>query len=60
MIGFADAYADLNSDFIVLLGDRFEIFSAAASAMVHAIHNIEKALGDGIKKPSPSEQKILI
>lgn len=26
-------------------------------AMVHAIRNIEKALGDGIKKPSPSELK---
>ena len=25
--------------------------------MVHAIRNIEKALGDGIKKPSPSELK---
>jgi|TARA_B100001971_G_scaffold38776_1_gene33872 N,N'-diacetyllegionaminate synthase len=26
-------------------------------AMVHAIRNIEKSLGDGIKRPSPSEQK---
>lgn len=26
-------------------------------AMVHAIRNIEKALGDGVKKPSPSELK---
>lgn len=26
-------------------------------AMVQAIHNIEKALGDGIKRPSPSEVK---
>lgn len=26
-------------------------------AMVHAIRNIEKALGDGIKRPSPSELK---
>jgi N,N'-diacetyllegionaminate synthase len=26
-------------------------------AMVHAIRNIEKALGNGIKKPSPSELK---
>ena len=25
--------------------------------MVHAIRNIEKALGNGIKKPSPSELK---
>ena len=27
------------------------------SAMVSAIRNVEKALGDGIKRPSPSEQK---
>lgn len=26
-------------------------------AMVHAIHNVEKALGNGIKRPSPSEEK---
>jgi sialic acid synthase SpsE len=26
-------------------------------AMVDAIRNIERALGDGIKRPSPSEQK---
>jgi sialic acid synthase SpsE len=27
--------------------------------MVSAIRNIEKAMGDGVKKPSPSEQKNL-
>ena len=37
MIGFADAYADLKPDIIVLLGDRFEIFSAAAAAMIARI-----------------------
>jgi len=37
MIGFAEAYADLKPDIIVLLGDRFEIFSAAASAMIARI-----------------------
>jgi len=37
MIGFADAYAELKPDIIVLLGDRFEIFSAAASAMIARI-----------------------
>ena len=37
MIGFAEAYADLKPDVIVLLGDRFEIFSAAASAMIARI-----------------------
>jgi GDP/UDP-N,N'-diacetylbacillosamine 2-epimerase (hydrolysing) len=33
MIGFAEAYADLKPDIVVLLGDRFEIFSAAAATM---------------------------
>ena len=37
MIGFAEAYADLKPDIIVLLGDRFEIFSAAASAIIARI-----------------------
>jgi GDP/UDP-N,N'-diacetylbacillosamine 2-epimerase (hydrolysing) len=37
MIGFAEAYADLKPDIIVLLGDRFEIFSAAAAAMIARI-----------------------
>ena len=29
------------------------------NAMVQAIHNIEKALGDGVKQPSPSESSNL-
>lgn len=37
MIGFADAYADLKPDIIVLLGDRFEIFSAASASMIARI-----------------------
>jgi GDP/UDP-N,N'-diacetylbacillosamine 2-epimerase (hydrolysing) len=37
MIGFADALADLEPDLIVVLGDRFEIFAAAAAAMVARI-----------------------
>jgi GDP/UDP-N,N'-diacetylbacillosamine 2-epimerase (hydrolysing) len=37
MIGFAEAYADLNPDIVVLLGDRFEIFSAASAAMIARI-----------------------
>lgn len=32
-ISFAEAYINLNPDIIVVLGDRFEIFSAVASAM---------------------------
>ena len=37
MIGFADAIADLKPDLFLILGDRFEIFSAAAAAMVAKI-----------------------
>lgn len=33
-IGFAEAYAELQPDFVVLLGDRYEIFSAASAAMI--------------------------
>lgn len=34
MIGFADAFGRLSPDMIVLLGDRYEIFSAASAAMI--------------------------
>jgi GDP/UDP-N,N'-diacetylbacillosamine 2-epimerase (hydrolysing) len=37
MIGFSDAYANLNPDIIVVLGDRFEIFAAASAATVARI-----------------------
>jgi GDP/UDP-N,N'-diacetylbacillosamine 2-epimerase (hydrolysing) len=37
LIGYADAYARLAPDLIVLLGDRFEIFAAAAAAMIAGI-----------------------
>lgn len=33
-IAFADAFEELNSDIILLLGDRFEIFAAATAAMI--------------------------
>ena len=33
-ISFAEAYQELTPDLIILLGDRFEIFSAASAAMV--------------------------
>ena len=36
-IGFADAFAELKPDILVLLGDRFETFCAAASAYVARI-----------------------
>lgn len=34
MIGFADAYAQLKPHLVLLLGDRFEIFTAASAALV--------------------------
>lgn len=37
MIGFADAYARLEPDLLVVLGDRFEILAAAAAACVARI-----------------------
>lgn len=36
-ISFAEAYDELKPDMVVLLGDRYEIFSAAAAAMVSQI-----------------------
>ena len=37
MCGFADALADLNPDLMLVLGDRYEIFVAAAAAMIARI-----------------------
>jgi len=37
MIGFSDAFNLLQPDLIVVLGDRFEIFSAVSSAMISRI-----------------------
>jgi GDP/UDP-N,N'-diacetylbacillosamine 2-epimerase (hydrolysing) len=37
MIGFSETWSQLRPDVIVVLGDRFEIFSAVSSAMVHRI-----------------------
>lgn len=34
LIGFSDSFARLKPDIVVLLGDRFEIFAAAAAALV--------------------------
>lgn len=34
---FSNAYKKLNPDYIVLLGDRFETFSAATAALIHNI-----------------------
>lgn len=37
LIGFADAFYDLHPDVLVVLGDRFEIFSAVSAALVARI-----------------------
>ncbi len=37
VIGFADAFQELRPDLILVLGDRFEIFSAVAAALVARI-----------------------
>ena len=37
MIGFADVFNELQPDLIVVLGDRFEIFSAVSAAMIAKI-----------------------
>ena len=37
VIGFADAFDDLKPDLILVLGDRFEIFSAVSAALVAKI-----------------------
>jgi len=37
MISFSEAYTELRPDIVVLLGDRFELFSAAAAAMITRI-----------------------
>lgn len=37
LIGFADALSELQPDLIVILGDRFEIFSAVSAALVARI-----------------------
>lgn len=36
-IGFAEAYEELKPDIVVVLGDRYEIFSAASAAMIARI-----------------------
>ena len=37
VIGFADAYEDLNPDIIVVLGDRYEILAAVSAALIYKI-----------------------
>lgn len=57
MIGFADAFAVLKPDIVVLLGDRFEILSAAVAALyaripvahLHGGETTEGAFDEGIR-----------
>ena len=57
MISFSEAYSDLNPDICVVLGDRFEIFSAATAAMIskiplahiHGGERTEGAFDEGIR-----------
>jgi len=37
-ISFAEAYEDLYPDIVIVLGDRYEIFSAVSAAMIARIH----------------------
>lgn len=37
IIGFADSYADLKPDVLVLLGDRYELLAAASAALFYRI-----------------------
>lgn len=46
VIGFADSFARLSPDIVVLLGDRFESFAAAQAAMVSRIPIAHIAGGD--------------
>lgn len=50
LIGFSEAFEELNPDIVMLLGDRFEIFAAASAALVACIpichiHGGEKTEG---------------
>ncbi|OHX34622.1 UDP-N-acetyl-D-glucosamine 2-epimerase, UDP-hydrolysing [Methylomonas sp. LWB] len=57
LIGFADAFGELNPDIVVVLGDRFEIFAAAQAAMnqripiahIHGGELSEGAVDDAIR-----------
>ncbi len=46
LIGFADAYEQLNPDLILVLGDRYEILVAAIAAMIGSLPIAHIAGGD--------------
>ncbi|WP_455757132.1 UDP-N-acetylglucosamine 2-epimerase [Sulfurimonas sp.] len=45
-ISFAEAYSELNPDIIIILGDRYEMLSAASSAMILSIPIMHLAGGE--------------
>lgn len=57
VIAFAEAYAELKPDIVVLLGDRFEILAAATAALIagvpvahlHGVEITEGAFDDAIR-----------
>ena len=57
IVGFADAFSDLQPDIVILLGDRFEIFAAATAAFmagipvahIHGGEITESAIDDAIR-----------
>ena len=61
---FAKAYNEIKPDIIIVLGDRYEIFSAAAAAMIARIpiahiHGGEKKIqerGDFGYSPAPGQK----
>ncbi|AXR65003.1 UDP-N-acetylglucosamine 2-epimerase [Leptospira mayottensis] len=57
LIGFSEAFADLNPDIVLVLGDRFEILSATMAALIsripvahlHGGETTEGAFDEGIR-----------
>ena len=46
VIGMSDAIEQLQPDFVLILGDRFEIFAAAQACLVHKVPLVHIAGGD--------------
>lgn len=38
VLSFSDVFQEISTDLLVILGDRFEIFSAAVASSVHGLH----------------------
>lgn len=46
IIGMSDAFAQLQPDYVLVLGDRFEILAAAQASLIHNIPVVHLAGGD--------------